>query len=350
MTRWMTQGALIGAALVAMTGVASAQVDPEVFDEQVQKDAEDAKKKDKGWVAFIDLGASLALSSNAAVPGKPDGMSLTLGASVATGVSYMAGIHDWRNKLALQLAFTQTPVIPDQFVKTADSLNLSSAYYLRFVDWVGPFARFGLDTTMLSGRDVRAAESTFVTTRLDGTTETATGLTLSLTDPFQPLTMKQSLGAFIRPYQEKEADVEFRLGFGAREVFADGQFVVADNVDTPEVEVSELKSYVQVGAELAAEINGSLWDGKASYGLNAEAMIPFVADLPAGDDRSMLDLTNLEFGARLSFKLVEWASLGYEFKAVKQPQLQEDWQVQNNLLLTFGYSFRTDTPAKADAK
>jgi hypothetical protein len=41
----------------------------------------------------------------------------------------------------------------------------------------------------------------------------------------------------------------------------------------------------------------------------------------------------------LSFKLVEWASLDYILKTLRQPQLVQDWQVQNMLLLTFGYSY-----------
>ena len=32
-----------------------------------------------------------------------------------------------------------------------------------------------------------------------------------------------------------------------------------------------------------------------------------------------------------------WASLDYELRALLQPQIQEQWQVQNLVMLTFGY-------------
>ena len=71
-------------------------------------------------------------------------------------------------------------------------------------------------------------------------------------------------------------------------------------------------------------------------------MTPFAhSALPAGDNRGAMALTNVEIDATLSFKLVDWASLDYELKALRQPQLLDRFQVQNNLLLTFGLSAGT---------
>jgi hypothetical protein len=36
--------------------------------------------------------------------------------------------------------------------------------------------------------------------------------------------------------------------------------------------------------------------------------------------------------------LFEWASLDYELKIMRLPQLVDAWQIQNNLLLTFSYT------------
>jgi hypothetical protein len=68
-------------------------------------------------------------------------------------------------------------------------------------------------------------------------------------------------------------------------------------------------------------------------------MMPFVNDLAEGDDRGLVDLTNMEFGAKLSFKVLEWLSIDYVFRALKQPQLLDEFQIQNNLLLTASYAF-----------
>jgi len=82
---------------------------------------------------------------------------------------------------------------------------------------------------------------------------------------------------------------------------------------------------------------GKYYDGKVGYKVGAEVLIPFANSADTGD-KSALDLASLEFLARLSFKLVSWASLEYEFSAKRLPMLQEDWQVQNSLFLSFAYS------------
>ena len=68
-------------------------------------------------------------------------------------------------------------------------------------------------------------------------------------------------------------------------------------------------------------------------------MIPFINDLDTEDDRSITELTNIEIGATISFKVFEWLAIDYVFRALRQPQLLDEWQIQNNLLLTASYSF-----------
>jgi hypothetical protein len=65
-------------------------------------------------------------------------------------------------------------------------------------------------------------------------------------------------------------------------------------------------------------------------------MIPLINSDPL--ERSAGELTNISTHARLSFKLVEWASLDIEAKAFRQPQISEDWQKSLAMLLTFGYT------------
>jgi hypothetical protein len=50
-------------------------------------------------------------------------------------------------------------------------------------------------------------------------------------------------------------------------------------------------------------------------------------------------LTNVQVDANLSFHLVDWASLDYQLKAIRQPQVIDQFQVQNTLLVTFGISY-----------
>ena len=56
------------------------------------------------------------------------------------------------------------------------------------------------------------------------------------------------------------------------------------------------------------------------------------------DHKPIGDRINVSLEAALSFKLVEWASVDYQLAVLRQPQVVEEWQVTNQLLLTFGYT------------
>jgi len=47
---------------------------------------------------------------------------------------------------------------------------------------------------------------------------------------------------------------------------------------------------------------------------------------------------------------LSWASLDYSFKAIREPQLLDKWQVQNNLLLSFAYTLVRAQAADQKAK
>jgi hypothetical protein len=74
-------------------------------------------------------------------------------------------------------------------------------------------------------------------------------------------------------------------------------------------------------------------------------MIPAAhSALQPGDTRSPVALTNVQLDAKVSFRLVEWASIDYQLRAIRQPQVVDVFQVQNTLLLTFGLSYGGKPP------
>src|SRR5262249_23923529 len=241
-----------------------------------------------------------------------------------------------RNTLSIGEGITRTPVVSD-FVKSRDAASFESIYLYHLTDWFGPFVRFSVDTALFRGADVRAGPTNYLIKHLDGTVEARTLSRLDLTDPFRPSTFKESIGPFARPITSEKTNLEFRIGFGGREIVANNQLAVTDDDKTPQIEVTELRSINQLGIEGVAVFWGALEAKKVLYKVSVEAMTPLAhTALAAGDDRGALALTNVEIGGTLSFKLVQWASLDYELKAIRQPQLLDKFQVQNNLLLTFG--------------
>jgi hypothetical protein len=324
-----------------------------------------APRKPTGWDPRLSLGGTVSFANNSNVAGQISGTSFAIGLKADVAADYNNGDHEWRNTLAIQAGVTRTPVI-DEFVKTSDVLNLETTYLYHVVDWFGPFVRGQMLTSMFPGRDVRSGAVSYLVTEPDGTqrslmgkgtdcTPNATGAvattcrtSLSLSDGFRPLTFKESIGLFVQPYQSEPATFELRGAFGAQEVIANNQLSVSGTQDptTPNViALTRLSNAQQAGPDLALSVWGTVLDKRVIYKINADVMTPALhSALPMGDTRSAVSLTNIQMDATVSFKLVEWASLDYQFRALRQPQVIDTVQVQNAVLLTFGLSYPGKTP------
>jgi hypothetical protein len=334
----ITSAAALALCLLMVVPDPAAAEDVDYVVDADVKQGDDTRRQ--GWDFTASVGSSISFNDNRKVVGQPDGASWLMGLNFAGAADMLYGKHEWRNSLTIKESFSRTPLI-DEFVKSSDELKLESLYIYRFLPpWLGAFGRFALETALLEGEDMRASETLYKVSRLDGTVDEHKGERLLLTDAFQPLKLKESLGLVYTPISGDKISLEARLGFGARHVLADDQFAITDDDATADViEVTELESFNQAGAEAVLSAWGKLAGKRVTYKVSAEAMTPFLhGDLPAGDDRGAMDLTNIELLAKLSFKLVEWASLDYEFKALREPQLVDEWQLQNNLLLTFSFS------------
>lgn len=306
-----------------------------------------APTRPEGWTPGLAFGGTFNLVDTRSVVGQQDGTTVTLGGSFDGALDFNTGPHEWRNVLKANAGMTQSPAL-DEFVKTNDGLYVESIYLFHISEMWGPFARAAMNTQMFEGFDIRPSPTNYAIANLDGSTTNLTGTRLQLTDGFQPLTLKQSLGLFVQPLNDDRIKLEGRAGVGAQETFAEGQFAVTDDAATADVvEVKELDSFYQIGGELVANAWGFLDEEKRiAYTVGVGVLIPFAySELQAGDDRGALDLTNVEVNAGLNVKLFDWASLGYKLAVLRQPLLVEELQVSNSLLLTIGAAFGSKAPA-----
>lgn len=327
-------------ATLLLSGVASAEDTPATEQEFVPK--VEATDRPEGLATRLSVGANVSLSNNDSVVGQTDGSTFSLGLSFDSAADYNHAKHEWRTTLSLGEGLTRTPILPE-FVKSRDALALESIYLYHMIPSFGPFGRLSLATSLFRGTDVRPGPVTYLIARTDGSVDPLLADHLTLTGPFRPLTLKESVGPFYRPFSAERFNLELRAGLGGRQTVADDQLAVGDDADTPEIEVATLEDFQQVGIEGVMAIWGALSEKTVTYRVGIEAMVPIAySTLPADDTRSSFDLTNIEIGAQLSFKLVEWASLDYELKAIREPQLLDEFQVQNNLLLTLGLTAKKD--------
>jgi hypothetical protein len=321
-------------AILTLCGASASALENEFISDEVPT----GLSREGAWTFNLNVNSSANVSSNRRVVGQLEGTGITVGLSLGGEIRYDGGPHEFRNTLSIEESFSRTPVV-DEFVKSADSFIFESIYYyhLPTADWFGPFARFRMDTALFQGFDVRPDAVTYSVSQVNGDVIPVVADRLRLTDGFNPLTLKQSVGAFAQPIRETEVNVDFRLGLGSRQTFADGQLVLADDVDTADfIEVNELQNFSQVGAETVLEVTGSFEEERVSYLASAEALFPFVDSLGEESGRSTIEATNVEIRAEIAFALTDWASLNYQLRAMRIPSLVEDWQVSNGLLLTLG--------------
>jgi hypothetical protein len=331
---------LVGVLVIGVLVIArplQAEVAPEIAGDALASEVTKAAAKPDGWDFSATVGSSISFGDNREVVGQPNGSSWLMGLQFTGEANLLAGRSEWRNALSLKESFSRTPVIPE-FVKASDELKFDSVYIFRFLPpWLGVFGRVGLATALLEGKDVRPVAVDYL---IPGRDKVFTNDRLKLTDPFKPFVLKESLGLVYTPVSTDPITVEARVGAGGRHTFADGQFVLADKPETAAlIEIGALSTVHQAGAEATVGAWGTAADKRVTYKGAIEAMTPVIhTSLAEGDDRGAFALTNVEFLASLSFKLVSWASLDYQFKVMREPQVIDEWQIQNSLLLTFSYS------------
>lgn len=324
-------------------------------EEAAKKAAEEGKSLD-GWKYDLNIGFNGGFNRNASVVGQPDGSTWQIGAVLNGSANLNAGNHEWRNTLAIAHQQTQTPVI-DGFIKTTDNFELESMwlYKLKSLPWFGPFARARLQTQLFTGAlafgedtdvqfrdpDGKAIPTLNPNENADGTAVRSLPAQerLDITKPFEPLFMRQSVGAFARAVEKKDLKVTFTLGLGAQEVFVrdDAGFAVADDDGTPQLELNQLQDSFVLGAEAGVEANGTV--GKqVTWSFTANMLYPFPGVGDGSEQFTGADAINYETIGKVGVKLAKWASLDYVLTAKKIPLVLDEWQVQNNLLLSTAFN------------
>ncbi|HVK69565.1 MAG TPA: hypothetical protein VM694_34140 [Polyangium sp.] len=346
----MSRRTLLSAAMLAalLSAPAASHAQNAATKQYVDVAIADPPKQD-GLEITMKNGATFSLVDTRDVVGvTPNGSTLTVGLKFDGVATYRRKGHEWRTVLGINEALTKTPALEEP-VKSADAFTIESTYLYFVRPWFGPFARVTLGTPLFRGFDVRPIDTTYTIARVAGTVDTVTSRRLTLTDPFRPLTLKETVGPFARPVSGDRFNLETRIGVGGLQTFADGQLILKDDAATADrVEVQELRDVLQFGVEGSLEMWGSFSEKKISYKVGVGALIPaWNNDIPAAGEskKNPLQLTNLDIGAAISFKVVEWATLDYELKLVRQPQLTDQWQIRNGMMLTLGLGYSRKPPA-----
>ena len=302
---------------------------------------DDELKREMGWSYGLSVGANLAYTHNRKMVGSLDGSMFQIGLVIDGMVSYHHPRHEWLNKLELRETFTKTPNIA-KFLKTADSLDLSSTYFYHpaAISWLGPFGRLRMITSVFPGWTVRDHATTIRRQMADGTTvdadtETPAQNQIDLTGWFEPLAFKETAGIYANPISRKSVRLKLLAGLGAQQVLTRDGYVLSDDSDPDAIVLQQLRDYYQVGAEFEVDVAGAL-----SKIVNWGVVLNIFQPMYSSEDRSMAlkDLFEVKVDAKLSVKLASWVSLDYVLTVRRLPLIVDEWQVQNGLLLSAGFS------------
>ncbi len=289
-----------------------------------------------GWTLKLQVGINYALSDSRDVPGIEDGTTHQLGATVKGSADLRLGLHEWRNSLDITHSRTSAPPL-NEFIKSTDEGKLRSMYlyHLEAVPWLGPFARFRASTQLFPGELLLAADAEYSVD--GGPAEPLAGRTsLELTSAFEPLLLRESIGVFANPIDDKLIELTISLGGGAQQIITQGGRAVADDDTTPVIEIVSLNDSTQIGIELEVEAEGALTE-TVTYGFLGNVLYPLYTD-PEQPDLEGLEKTNVDVGLKVGVKLAKWASLDYVLSAKYLPTIIDEWQMQNSLLLNASFN------------
>jgi hypothetical protein len=350
---------LIGGVLVCATLWASPALAQEDDITEYVPETEIQQMKDEkrqGWDGTLQASANVNLVSNSNVVGQADGFSMLFGLGLLSGLDYIHQRHEIRNTLKIAESFSKTPVLPE-FIKSDDVVDFESLYNYFILSWFGAFGRFNAESQLFVTEEVRADPTTFAVSRRNEDGTTTVDLIedterLRLSDSFKPLTLNESVGVFAEPVQTTPFNLSTRLGFGLRQTWAQDVLAVQDD-DTTEtqIEVTDLTNpessltIFQGGLEGFVGIGGVLQDKRVTYDVGGTVLIPFINNDP--QDRTATQLTRIGLVAGVAFAAFDWMSINYKLRLLRDPQLLDDLQVQNNLLLTFNYTFVERTQPEA---
>jgi hypothetical protein len=349
-----TRFVLLG-ALLSVPVSASAQ-DTAVPVEEIQKvaepEAEDVPKE--GWTLKLRFGGNFNLTDARNFVGSEDGTTVQIGLIFEGSAFFKAGQHHWNNELSIQHNQTLTPQL-DRFVKSFDLLDFKSTYIykLKNPEWLGPFARFALQTPVLPFDVVRVDPFQVVDEAgndLSGVV--ASGDTFELTGAFEPLQLRQSIGLFGDPIKEQAFNLEFQVGFGVQEIIAREGFSIQDEAEDSDLDgdgtadgilitARELTSVLDLGVEAEVRMQGDIVKDTVYWNFLANAFwagTTYSFDSGEFGSGDFADQMNLKLKGAIGVKLAEWLEAEYTLNVIRQPAILDEFQVQNGFQLVVTYA------------
>ena len=336
-----------GLSIFALTtGVAFGQAKD--LPNSAPSDVTKSAKRPQGLTHMGNVTAGLNLSNHSKVPGQAEGTATVLSMGAEGKLWYITGGNEFRATLNISEVLTRTPSLEDVNQLTSDSIKLQGLYLynLPSLPWISPYAMLTAETNLFENSDYRSDNSTEYTISSSALSDPQPSTTgnpednqFKLLDPFGLIKLKASLGGLAKLWNQTEANIEARVGIGAEQILSDDGLVIVDDDSTDAIEVSTLEDVTKIGIDALLTSTGQLSNGMISYTAYAGLFAPFYSDPEGDSDWNMVQKTSTEIGANVSFNIVEWAALTYDWKRYRDPFIHPNSQISHTFLasVSFGY-------------
>ena len=296
----------------------------------------------QGWMydAGITLGGNVT-RNEFVLSGAQNGNTVTVTSNALASINYAQPRYEWRNILALGLGFSHTPALPE-LVKGDDFIKLTSEfrYKLDGINWIFPYADASWTSNILDATDYRASATTY---QNEAGVVLGTGTEHDLSRGLSIHRFEETIGVILVLFNKKavpEFNLEGRVGIGAKQNAFNGQSILTKfENDVATVEEREYTS--KVGVKYGLYANGVVGSKAISYTAYAAFLSPF-SQFPEedGNELSISQATDHELGLNVAFNATSWLSLVYDFKNVRQPDIQKESQITHSFLATTAFAMK----------
>lgn len=281
------------------------------------------------WRLRAVLGGDFNLRRSDQV-GDQDGWRVSYRAFFDGAARYLRGPHSWNTQLELEEGRTRLPS-QDIFLSDTDRLFFHTIYTYQLLSWFGPYARAGLETKLLLRHAAFETPQDVVELDEEGMpVRTFMGVTrVKLGSTFAPFQMREGAGGNFRVLRTRFAELDLRLGFGARQTIANGLYVFQEGETDadPDVIIPVVDSNVE-GMEGTVVGLGRI-TRFVTVSTELDSLVPLWGD----------DLVVVTWRNQVNIRLASFLSLNYRFNLSRDPNLGigDDVRTEHDMQLRFSW-------------